>query len=143
MKSDAEWQEYRPAVSRRSARATSQRELRLANNKVLQYECVALPDGGRMLTYFITQLKRIQEACARAWNGMTSPRKASNEALWDWDAATDVIYISPRFKAFFGLPTSASGLTPPNGKRCFIRTTLSDTAARSWRTCAARPILQH
>jgi PAS domain S-box-containing protein len=88
-------------------------ELRLANGKVLQYECVALPDGGRMLTYFdITQLTRIQEALRESLEQYDLATQGSNEALWDWDAASDIIYISPRFKAFLGLPPAASGLRP-------------------------------
>ena len=112
---DAEWQEYIACRIKEIREGNiPPQELRLANNKVLQYECVALPDGGRMLTYFdITQLKRIQEALRESVERYDLATQGSNEALWDWDAATDVIYISPRFKAFFGLPTSASGLTPP------------------------------
>ena len=34
-------------------------EMRLANGKELQYQCIALEDGGRMLTYFdISELKK-------------------------------------------------------------------------------------
>jgi PAS domain S-box-containing protein len=37
-------------------------EFRRADGKVLSYQCVALPDGGRMLTYFdITELKRAEQ----------------------------------------------------------------------------------
>jgi PAS domain S-box-containing protein len=39
------------------------RELRLMNGRIIQYQCIALPDGGRMLTYFdITDLKRTEDA---------------------------------------------------------------------------------
>ena len=111
---DAEWQEYIACRIKEIREGNiPPQELRLANNKVLQYECVALPDGGRMLTYFdITQLKRIQEALRESVERYDLATQGSNEALWDWDAATDVIYISPRFKAFFGMPTSARGLSP-------------------------------
>lgn len=41
-------------------------EMRLRNGKIMQYQCIALPDGGRMLTYFdITELKRIEEVLRR------------------------------------------------------------------------------
>ena len=111
---DADWQEYIACRIKEIREGNiPPQELRLANNKVLQYECVALPDGGRMLTYFdITQLKRIQEALRESVERYDLATQGSNEALWDWDAATDVIYISPRFKAFFGMPTSARGLSP-------------------------------
>ena len=111
---DDEWQEY--VAGRIEAIRKGNippQELRLANGKVLQYECVALPDGGRMLTYFdITELTRIQEALRASVERYDLAMQGSNEALWDWDAANDVIYISPRFKAFLGLPPAASGLTP-------------------------------
>jgi PAS domain S-box-containing protein len=80
---------------------------------VLQHQCIALPDGGRMLTYFdITEPKRIEEALRASVERYDLAMQGSNEALWDWDAASDIIYISPRFKAFLGLPPAASGLTP-------------------------------
>jgi PAS domain S-box-containing protein len=111
---DEEWQEYVAGRIKaiREGNIPPQ-ELRLANGKVLQYECVALPDGGRMLTYFdITQLTRIQEALRESLEQYDLATQGSNEALWDWDAVSDVIYISPRFKAFLGLPPAASGLRP-------------------------------
>jgi PAS domain S-box-containing protein len=41
-------------------------DMRLRDGKIVQYRCIALPDGGRMLTYFdITQLKRIEEILRR------------------------------------------------------------------------------
>jgi PAS domain S-box-containing protein len=88
-------------------------EIRLADGTVLQHHCIALPDGGRMLTYFdITELKRIEDALRASVERYDLAMQGSNEALWDWDASNDVIYISPRFKAFLGLPPAASGLTP-------------------------------
>jgi PAS domain-containing protein len=101
---DDEWQEY--VAGRIEAIRKGNippQELRLANGKVLQYECVALPDGGRMLTYFdITELTRIQEALRESLEQYDLATQGSNEALWDWDAASDVIYISPRF--MYGRP---------------------------------------
>jgi PAS domain S-box-containing protein len=111
---DDEWQEYIAGrINAIREGSIAAQELRLVNGKVLQYQCVALPDGGRMLTYFdITELKRVQEALRESVEQYDLATQGSNEALWDWDAATDVIYISPRFKAFLGLPPAASGLTP-------------------------------
>ncbi|WP_230531548.1 ATP-binding protein [Microvirga roseola] len=41
-------------------------EMRFRSGKVILYRCTALPDGGRMLTYFdITELKRIEEVLRR------------------------------------------------------------------------------
>jgi PAS domain S-box-containing protein len=111
---DDEWKEYiEGRINAIREGNVPPQELRLANGKVLQYECVALPDGGRMLTYFdITQLKSIQEALRASVEQYDLATQGSNEALWDWDAVTNAIYISPRFKAFLGLPPAGSGLTP-------------------------------
>jgi PAS domain S-box-containing protein len=88
-------------------------EVRRADGKVLQHRCIALPDGGRMLTYFdITELKRTEAALSASLERYDLAMRGSNEALWDWDAASDIIYISPRFKEFLGLPAETSGMTP-------------------------------
>jgi PAS domain S-box-containing protein len=88
-------------------------ELRRADGEVFQYQCIALPDGGRMLTYFdITDLKRAEAALQDSVERYDLAMRGSNEALWDWDAASDVIYISPRFKGFLGLSADVGGITP-------------------------------
>ena len=88
-------------------------EVRRADGKVLQYRCIALPDGGRMLTYFdITELKRVEEALSASLERYDLAMRGSNEALWDWDAASDIIYISPRFKELLNLPPETPGITP-------------------------------
>ena len=58
---DAEWEDY---AGRRLAElgdgVVAPREWRLPDGRVLEYQCVPLPDGGRMLTYF--DLTRLKEA---------------------------------------------------------------------------------
>ena len=58
---DAEWEDY---ADRRLAEigdgVVAPREWRLPDGRVLEYQCVPLPDGGRMLTYF--DLTRLKEA---------------------------------------------------------------------------------
>jgi adenylate cyclase len=47
--------------------STPPREWHRPDGRVLQYEVVALPDGGRMLTYFdLTRLKRAEDALVHA-----------------------------------------------------------------------------
>lgn len=63
---DEEFEQY---MDEREARvregAIAPEEFKLKNGRVLQYQCVALPDGWRMLTYFdITELKKTQEKLA-------------------------------------------------------------------------------
>jgi signal transduction histidine kinase len=65
---EEEWGDY---VARRVAEvraaSTPPQEWHRPDGRVLQYEVVALPDGGRMLTYFeLTRLKRAEEALVHA-----------------------------------------------------------------------------
>jgi signal transduction histidine kinase/methyl-accepting chemotaxis protein len=65
---EEEWANY---VARRVAEvraaSTPPQEWHRPDGRVLQYEVVALPDGGRMLTYFdLTRLKRAEEALVHA-----------------------------------------------------------------------------
>jgi PAS domain S-box-containing protein len=64
---DSEWEAYREfRVSEIQKGGIPPRELQLSNGRTIQYQCIALPDGGRMLTYFdITDLKRTEEALRR------------------------------------------------------------------------------
>jgi len=65
---EEEWGEF---VARRLGEvrtaSTPPQEWHRPDGRVLQYEVVALPDGGRMLTYFdLTRLKRAEEALVHA-----------------------------------------------------------------------------
>ena len=58
-------------------------DLLRADGTVLRYQCIALPDGGRMLTYFdITELKEREAE-------LTSARDAAQNALRDLHTAQD------------------------------------------------------
>ena len=111
---DVEWQEYIACRIKEIREGNiPPQELRLANNKVLQYECVALPDGGRMLTYFdITKLKRFEEELAQSVERYDLAMRGSNEGLWDWDQRTDRLLVSPRFKELSGLAIDADTIEP-------------------------------
>jgi PAS domain S-box-containing protein len=111
---DDDWQEY--VAGRIEAIRKGNippQELRLANGKVLQYECVALPDGGRMLTYFeITKLKRVEQALQESIKRYDLAMHGSNEGLWDWDQRADELHVSPRFRELTGLRTNAETIKP-------------------------------
>ena len=69
---------YLPDQGDSRGQRSRHQSFRLINSKVLQYECVALPDGGRMLTYFdITELKRFEEVSRKA--SALRPRNARLE----------------------------------------------------------------
>ena len=64
---DDDWETYKKSrVDEIRQGNAAPREMRLKNGRIIQYRAVALPDGGRMLTYFdITELKRIEDVLRR------------------------------------------------------------------------------
>ena len=57
-------------------------ELHLAEGKVLQYQCIALADGGRMLTYFdITPMKRVESQLRAAKRAAEEANRAKSAFL--------------------------------------------------------------
>ncbi len=102
---DEDWEEYLESRLKAVRMATQiPEELYLADGKILQVQYIALPDGGRMATYFdITELKHTEEALRRSEERYALAVKGSNDGLWDWDTDNDRIYISPRFKQIAGM----------------------------------------
>jgi PAS domain S-box-containing protein len=66
--SDEEWETYKARrIGEIKSGVTAMTEMRLKNGQVLQYRIIALPDGGRMLTYFdITDLKLFEDVLRQA-----------------------------------------------------------------------------
>ncbi|MDH3691425.1 MAG: response regulator [Gammaproteobacteria bacterium] len=61
--SDEEWDSYVNSHVEAIRQGTVEKsELEIANGRILQYQCIKLPDDGRMLTYFdITELKQAEK----------------------------------------------------------------------------------
>ncbi len=79
-------------------------EARLANGKVLQYQCIDLADGQRMLTYFdITEFKRVEEALRTSEERYALITNTSDEGIYEWNLETDQTYVSTRLSTFFGI----------------------------------------
>jgi len=98
---------------RRHGAAAAAQTLRLGDGRWIQVSERPTGDGRRVGLYTdITDLKRAGEALRRSVERYDLAVNGSNEAVWDWDAASDTIYISPRFRAFVGLPKDVSGITP-------------------------------
>ncbi|MEM1044507.1 MAG: ATP-binding protein [Pseudomonadota bacterium] len=72
--SDADWPHYLDErIDRIRAGPFGPEELHLSNGRIMEYECTALHDGGRMLTYYdITDLKRAQANLRIHLEGMES-----------------------------------------------------------------------
>ncbi len=111
---DDEWEAFvdqRMAEIKAGAAPVS--EIQLTDGRVLQRQCITLPDGGRMLTYFdITELKQRQRELRESEERYALAMKGTNEGLWDWDVAADSLHISPRFKAITGVDTWMSEIEP-------------------------------
>jgi PAS domain S-box-containing protein len=70
-------------------------------------------DGGIVAVYSdITDLKRAEQALQASVERYDLAMRGSNEGLWDWDAQTDQLHISPRFKELSGLRTEATTIRP-------------------------------
>jgi len=100
---DDQWEDYIAArieaIERGSIEPT---EMRLANGKVIQYQCIALPDGGRMLTYFdITNLKEVEEALRESEQRLVDAIESISEAFALCDADDRLVIANSRYRAMF------------------------------------------
>ncbi len=104
---DKDWPAYlesRVQAIRQGGLSPSERHL--ANGKVLQYQCIDLQNGQRMLAYVdITEIKRAEEALRASEERYVLVTEASDEGIYDWLINDDLIYVSPRLSDFFSIPS--------------------------------------
>jgi hypothetical protein len=68
-------------------------------------------DGGIVAVYSdITDLKRVEQALHESVERYDLAMRGSNEGLWDWNAATDQLHISARFRELAGLDPGATSI---------------------------------
>jgi PAS domain S-box-containing protein len=69
--------------------------------------------GGTVAVYTdITELKHIEERLQESLARYDLAMRGSNEGLWDWDARTDELHISSRFRELSGIEAVALRTTP-------------------------------
>ena len=90
-------------------------EWRRADGSILHYQCAALPDGGRMLTYFdITELKHIERALVAAKEDAEAAKEEAEQAREDAEAAKEQAEEANRSKSVFLANMSHELRTPLN-----------------------------
>ena len=80
---DDHWDDYvRQRIEELKQSAVTQSEWRLPSGRILEYQCVPLPHGGRILTYYdLTHLKRTEEALKAAKEEAEHANRAKSEFL--------------------------------------------------------------
>ncbi|MCP4980739.1 MAG: PAS domain-containing protein [Gammaproteobacteria bacterium] len=74
-------------------------ELVTRNGKTILHQCVAIPGGARMLSYFdITQIKQAEVALRQSEDRYQLAVSGANEAIWEWDPGQDEVFVSNRFR---------------------------------------------
>jgi C4-dicarboxylate-specific signal transduction histidine kinase len=80
-------------------------EMRMADGRVVQYQCIALPHGGRMLTYFdITALKQREEELRANTRILRGTLENIDQGITMVDANLNVIAFNQRFLELLDLP---------------------------------------
>ena len=117
-------------------------EFRLANGKVVQYQCLALPHGGRMLTYFdITALKQVEESLREAnrakdtaLSELQAVLQTIDYGILFMDADLRIRMHNRAYREIWGLPEAFFENRPSFREDMAItrRTNLCDVADEEW-----------
>ena len=91
----------------------SRHELTTRNGKTILHQCVAIPYGARMLSYFdITQIKRAEAALRQSQERYALAVSGVNEAIWEWDPGQDEVYVSARFHQLADIDPQQERISP-------------------------------
>ena len=87
-------------------------EISTVKGKIILHQCVAIPDGSRMLTYFdITQMKEVEAALRQSRERYALALSGANEALWEWVPDVNEVYVSQRFHEIADIPAKQERLS--------------------------------
>ncbi|MDC1286677.1 PAS-domain containing protein [Gammaproteobacteria bacterium] len=91
----------------------SRHELTTSNGKTILHQCVAIPGGARMLSYFdITQIKQAEAALRQSQERYALAVNGANEAIWEWEPGHEDVYVSRRFHEIANSDPARERLTP-------------------------------
>ena len=91
----------------------SRHEIYTQNGKTILHQCVAMPDGARMLSYFdITQIKRAETALRKSKERYQLAVSGAREAIWEWEPGHEEVYVSERFGEIADIDPQQQRLSP-------------------------------
>jgi PAS domain S-box-containing protein len=95
------------------AGSISRHELTTDTGKTVLHQCVAIPGGARMLSYFdITQIKKAEAALRQSQERYALAVSGVNEAIWEWDPGNDDVYVSARFHQLANIDPEQERVSP-------------------------------
>jgi PAS domain S-box-containing protein len=82
--------------------AAGPEEFSTSDGCIMQYQCIELPDGGRMLTYFdITELKRTEQKLKRSEQRLVYALESISEAFAIWDSTERLVLCNNNYMKIF------------------------------------------
>jgi len=91
----------------------SRHEVTTRSGKTILHQCVAIPGGARMLSFFdITQMKQAEAALRQSQERYALAVSGANEAIWEWEPGQEEIYVSARFHELADVDPEKELLTP-------------------------------
>ena len=109
---DAAWEAY---VAQREAAIRAgefePRELSFSDGRIFEYRCLALPDGGRILTYYdITALKRQARELAEKSTILEATLESMDQGICLTDPEDRLVAFNARFLEINGVPADCAGI---------------------------------